>query len=146
MFCQKITFCFVFGIIVSSCSNNTLDQDRTTLIIEEAKEAGSSKEEKNESTKEINSKSTELIPSPHLSGRYTVTPFLNDTLGWGYSILEGDKMIVNQPHIPAVSGLKGFASKEKAKRAGEEVAFKLEQGIMPPSLTIEEMKALHVLE
>lgn len=130
---------FVWGCSSTTNSNN----EESTVLIEAAEttvDAPLQQDTLNTSTKEI------LPQSPRLSGKYTITPIFTDSIGWGYTISAGEKIIVKQPHIPAVAGLQGFSSEAKARRAGEEVAYKLEQGIMPPSLTIEEMKSLRVLD
>ena len=68
----------------------------------------------------------------------------NEGIGWGYQIFEGSKMIINQEHIPAVQGMHGFSSKEKAVTAANYVVNKIENGIFPPTLTPEELDSLGV--
>jgi hypothetical protein len=75
---------------------------------------------------------------------YNFTACSSD-IGWGYDILENGKVIVHQPHIPAIQGLKGFTSKSKAEKVAQAVVKKCEQGISPPTLSIEEMNQLGVL-
>lgn len=65
-------------------------------------------------------------------------------IGWGYQIFEGSKMIINQEHIPAVQGMHGFSSKEKAVKAASYVVNKIENGIFPPTLTPKELDSLGV--
>lgn len=65
--------------------------------------------------------------------------------GWGYDILIDGKIKVHQPFIPAVQGRKGFDTQEKAKKAAALMIQKLEQKIMPPRLTIEELDSLGAL-
>ena len=36
--------------------------------------------------------------------------------GYGYRILCGDRVVICQPYIPSLSGRKGFASEEDARR------------------------------
>lgn len=66
--------------------------------------------------------------------------------GWGYQILQGTKVYINQPHIPAVSGNKGFSTEDKAAKTAEFALFKIENGIMPPTLSKSELDSLGVLE
>lgn len=48
--------------------------------------------------------------------------------GYGYHILRDDKLLINQPFIPAVSGKKAFSSAEDAKRVGTLVMKRLNAG------------------
>lgn len=129
-------------IFLGACSNETKTENDTVVI-----EAVDSKEDETnvEGNKTVKDEPN-LAASPRLSGKYQIKTYLTDSLGWGYTILEGTKVVVNQPHIPAIQGLKGFSSEARAMRAGEEVAFKLEQGIVPPTLTIGELKAIKVID
>jgi hypothetical protein len=68
-----------------------------------------------------------------------------DNVGWGYQIFEGGKMIIDQKHIPAEQGLKGFGSKSNAEVAARYIVSKIKRGIFPPTLTHEELDSLHVL-
>ena len=68
-----------------------------------------------------------------------------DSIGWGYQIFEGSKMLIDQKHIPAVQGLKGFASKQKAEIAANYILKKIHNGIFPPTLSQIELDSLNVL-
>lgn len=76
---------------------------------------------------------------------YTVEPFEKGENDWGYRIMAGDAVFINQPHIPAAQGNLGFSSKEKATIAGEFMMYKLNTGISPPTVSIEELDSLGVL-
>lgn len=138
----RFIYLFTIALLFNSCKNDQEVTDDTLVI-----EAVDSSEPTPIETKTIKTQDEPALPtSPRLSGKYTIKAYLTDSLGWGYTILEGTKVVVNQPHIPAVQGLKGFSSEARAKRAGEEVAFKLEQGIVPPTLTVAELKAIKVID
>jgi hypothetical protein len=70
---------------------------------------------------------------------------LNGTKGWGYNIMIDDKMYIHQPNIPAVMGNNGFPTEEKARKAGEFVANKIKNNIIPPAVTAEELDSLQVI-
>jgi hypothetical protein len=70
---------------------------------------------------------------------------LNGTKGWGYNILIDEKMYIHQPNIPAVMGNNGFPTEEKARKAGEFVANKIKNNIIPPAVTAEELDSLQVI-
>jgi hypothetical protein len=61
---------------------------------------------------------------------------------WGYDIMINGKLFVHQPFAPGISGNKGFSSKEKASSAAELVIEKIGQGVMPPSLSVEEVQEI----
>lgn len=62
--------------------------------------------------------------------------------GYGYEIYLHDKKVVYQPTIPVVDGNANFQNKEFATETALLVSSKIRMGILPPSLTLEEMEAL----
>lgn len=76
---------------------------------------------------------------------YSYQTINNHEAGWGYQILKGDKVYINQPHIPAVQGVNGFATEEKARITAEFALYKISNGIMPPTLSKLELDSLGVL-
>ena len=64
---------------------------------------------------------------------------------YGYQILKDGKMIIDQPTIPAIQGNRSFTSEEDALKTGEYLITKLKQGIFPPTLSVEELDSLSVL-
>jgi hypothetical protein len=95
------------------------------------------------------SATTAAVPekNPYEGSVVEVRTFKNDAVltGYGYDIYVDNSLKVHQPHIPAVSGNKGFSSEEKAKRAGEFVGNKFRHNIMPPSVSPKELDSLGVL-
>lgn len=81
-------------------------------------------------------------PKNNSKSKYRFESFETQNVGWGYSIYEGSKELIRQPHIPAIQGTQGFATKDQADRVAKEVVRKLDNGIMPPTLSIEEMRKL----
>jgi hypothetical protein len=83
------------------------------------------------------------------AGEITVQVFenteANGTGGFGYDLIADGKPMIHQPHIPAISGLKGFASKADAEKAGMLMKYKIENGIMPPTISMEELDSLKIL-
>ena len=69
----------------------------------------------------------------------------NNTLsGFGYDIFINDSLYVHQPHIPAIQGEKGFASKLDAEKIGNLVIIKIRNGVIPPSITINDLDSLSI--
>ena len=58
---------------------------------------------------------------------------------WGYDILMNGQLFVHQPFAPGISGNQVFSTKEKAAKAAELVIEKIGKGVMPPSLSIDEV-------
>lgn len=99
------------------------------------------------------SSDSKQVEEPHTSGashtttssaQYACIPFQVEG-GWGYDIMIDTVRYVHQEHIPAINGLHPFASESDAYKTGELAIKKLEQGIMPPAITVEELRELGVL-
>ena len=67
------------------------------------------------------------------------------TGGWGYEVLANDKPYIHQEFIPAVYGMHPFKTKEHAELVGNKVIEKMKQGQQLPSVTVEELAQLGVL-
>jgi len=63
---------------------------------------------------------------------------------YGYQILENGKLLIDQQHIPAVQGLIKFKSREEALRLGNHVKDLIEKGIMPPTVSINDLDSLYI--
>ncbi len=63
---------------------------------------------------------------------------------YGYDIYSRGRLLIHQPSIPCVQGEKGFATKKEAGKVAKLVIEKINKGIMPPALTLKELKALGV--
>ena len=72
-----------------------------------------------------------------------IIPSLNGT--FGYDILVGGKPLVHQPSIPGLPGNEGFTTKEAAQTVADFVVKKIRRNEMPPTVTMEDLKALGVL-
>ena len=70
--------------------------------------------------------------------KYNLIPLKNNT--WGYDIFIDDKLKIHQTTIPCLNGDSGFKTKASAKNIAKLVTYKISKGIMPPSITIDELK------
>lgn len=86
---------------------------------------------------------SEQITDQKVAKSYKV--IFTEEVGWGYQIFDGNKLMINQKHIPAVQGLKGFETKEKAEKTAQFVLDQVEAGIFPPTITTEILDSLGVL-
>jgi len=73
-----------------------------------------------------------------------IIPSLNNT--FGYDIIVNKKTFVHQPHIPAISGNKGFPSEVTARKVAEFVVKKIKRNEMPPAVTLDDLKKMGVLK
>ena len=62
--------------------------------------------------------------------------------GYGYEIYLNNTKVVYQPTIPVVEGNTNFPSKELAFETALLVSSKIRKGIIPPSISSEEMQIL----
>ena len=65
--------------------------------------------------------------------------------GYGYKIFVDGKLYISQPSIPGLSGTAGFESEADARKIAELAVFKIKQGIMPPTITLEELETNGVI-
>ncbi|NRA11592.1 MAG: DUF4907 domain-containing protein [Crocinitomicaceae bacterium] len=78
--------------------------------------------------------------------RYTSKVYLLQDVGWCYQIFKGSKIILNQKHIPAVQGIKGFETKEKAELAANFILERVNAGDERPSVTPEELDSIGAID
>jgi Domain of unknown function (DUF4907) len=123
--------CAVITFFLISCSSNEQDNTAITDTIPSQEETIDPISEAVDST----------------TGQpYSYSVFETPGLGWGYQIFENDVLFINQPHIPAIQGNKGFSTKEKAEITAIFAVHKMEQGFVPPTLSPEELDSLGVLD
>lgn len=82
--------------------------------------------------------------NPYENSEITVDTFEEDT-GWGYEVLIDGNIYVHQPNIPAVGGNRGFKSEADARTIGNLAVEKIKKGIIPPTISSEELKTLGVI-
>lgn len=64
---------------------------------------------------------------------------------YGYDIYLHDRLLIHQPSMPCIQGNKGFSKKSDAKKVAVFVREKIRKGEMPPTITLQEMKKLGVV-
>ena len=64
--------------------------------------------------------------------------------GFGFEILRGTNPLIIQPHIPAIQGIKGFNTKDQASIIGNYMIYKINHGIMPPSISVQDLDSLGI--
>lgn len=99
-----------------------------------------------ENSEVVTSKTTEL-PNQNDAEFETDSLTISITqsdLGYGYIISANDKPIIIQEHIPGIQGLAGFKDEKSSKAVAELMVYKLNNNIMPPSVTIAELDSLNI--
>lgn len=77
---------------------------------------------------------------------YSMKTVFTDGLGWGYHIFHGAKIVIKQEHIPAVQGMQGFESKEKAEIAAKYILERMKNGEEKPSVTPEQLDSIGAIK
>lgn len=65
---------------------------------------------------------------------------------FGYDIYQDGRLLVHQPVIPCVSGTRGFTKKTDAQKTALLVIQKIRRGIMPPTVSKNELQAIGVVQ
>lgn len=122
-----ISYIFIITLIIS-CGQKKVNKDKTEQSEKEAvsiESVGSTRD--SDTSKAI---STNVFEGEN---------------GWGYEIIMNNKPYIHQPHIPGISGINGFETKEKALKVAEFVANKIKNNIMPPTVNKSELDSMGVL-
>jgi len=70
--------------------------------------------------------------------------FLTPNKSFGYIIYQNNRQFINQSTIPSRPGNDGFATKEDAAKVAMLVIEKIKKGIMPPTVTLQELQQLKI--
>jgi len=65
---------------------------------------------------------------------------------FGYYIMIDGQMYIEQKTIPAIEGNQGFKTREDAEKISKLVIQKIREGEIPPTVSVEELKANNVIE
>lgn len=79
----------------------------------------------------------------YISFTYEITDMPDYT--YGYDVYDDNKLLIHQTCIPATPGNCGFATKKDAAKVAELVIEKMKKGIMPLTITKEELQKLKVI-
>ena len=77
---------------------------------------------------------------PQLS--YEIIPGVQNS--FGYDSISGTKKLVHQPSVPGLPGNRGFNSKEDAAKCAKLVINKINNNIMPPTVTRQELDSVNI--
>lgn len=83
-----------------------------------------------------------VAPSPAPASEYTYQLIAAPENTFGYDVFKDQTLFIHQPHIPGMPGVKGFAREEQAKKAAELMIEKMNKGIVPPTLSEDEINTI----
>lgn len=78
---------------------------------------------------------------------FEIEPGENNSEGFGFELTmkSSGNMKIRQPNIPAIQGNQPFITEEDARATALLMVSKLEKGIMPPAVTVEELDSIGVV-
>lgn len=86
----------------------------------------------------------QLSPGLPCKSSYKITTGTDHS--FGYDIYQDGHLLVHQQFIPCVPGTKGFRKKKDAQRTALLVIQKIHRGIMPPTVSIKELRSMGILQ
>jgi len=130
---MKIYHFIFLGIFFSACSNPKSEKGNGTSV--ETKEDAELASIQAEAV-------TDSIPNNISAKTYKNT---GPEGGFGFDIFKDNQLMIHQPTIPAIQGSKGFQSEEQAQKTADLMLSKLQKGIMPPAISMEDLDSLGIL-
>ncbi|HZY82327.1 MAG TPA: DUF4907 domain-containing protein [Cyclobacteriaceae bacterium] len=70
----------------------------------------------------------------------------SDIEGYGYDVFADGKLTVHQPVVPGQPGNKGFRTKADSEKVARLVVEKLKKRELPPTVSVEELRTLKVID
>lgn len=86
-----------------------------------------------------NNNQTTASKNKTASNTYSYKIIESSNKTFGYEIYADKKLIIKQNTIPGRQGNQGFATQKQAENIAKMVTQKLQKGIMPPSITADEL-------
>lgn len=127
---MSISFAILIGIAFASCTNPLSENGHASCA-----------------DSIVESKIPDASPNTDSgSSHFSMHTFKNaDGLeGYGFDVYQEGKMMIHQNSIPAIQGNKGFNNAEETKAVGALMLYRISNGIMPPSISIEDLDSLGV--
>ncbi len=92
-------------------------------------------------------KNTSKFPASSTYANTKLTYKIIDAPGntYCYDVLADGRLMIHQASAPGLPGNKGFKTKADAEKVAKLVISKIRKGEMPPTVTVEEMQKLKVI-
>jgi hypothetical protein len=81
---------------------------------------------------------------PQADSAFDIRVYAVGDSGYGYSVFQGARKLIDQPNIPGVPGRMPFRTREDAEMTAQLVNSKLQAGLFPPAVSIHELDSLRV--
>lgn len=84
-----------------------------------------------------------LAPKPSgdwVSLKYTT---YHTPLGWGYDVLVNDTLFIHQQQMPAVAGMRGFATQQEAQAVAELIIYRIKNKQLP-TILLKDLDSLRI--
>jgi len=130
---MKIYHFIFLGIFFSACSNPKSEKGNGTSV--------ETKKETDLATMQTEP-AIDSIPNNIFAKTYKNT---GPEGGFGFDIFKDNQLMIHQPTIPAIQGSKGFQSEEQAQKTADLMLSKLQKGMMPPAISMEDLDSLGIL-
>ena len=130
---MKIYHFIFLGIFFSACSNPKSEKGNGTSV--------ETKKETELATTQTEP-AIDSIPNNIFAKTYKNT---GPEGGFGFDIFKDNQLMIHQPTIPAIQGSKGFQSEEQAQKTADLMLSKLQKGMMPPAISMEDLDSLGIL-
>jgi hypothetical protein len=85
-------------------------------------------------------------PNPKDGSVYSVEIIAGEANSYGYDIKKDGKLLIHQPHIPGIAGVRGFDTEQQARAAAQLMISKMEKNIMPPTVSEHEIDSIRALK
>lgn len=89
-------------------------------------------------------KEKSLEENPKNKPVYSIKVIAISDSTFGYEIFQNNSLYIRQLTIPAISGNRYFKTKNQAKKVGNFVLTKLNNGIIPPTISLVELDSLEI--
>lgn len=120
----------LLGIALTGCNNPQLDNGHSSCM-----------------DSIVESKVSKMVADSNTS-QFAASTYKNKSgdgpEGYGFDIYQDGKMMIHQNSIPAIQGNKAFATEEDAKAVGALMLYKVSHGIMPPTVSVEDLDSLGI--
>lgn len=71
--------------------------------------------------------------------KFQIKTYRSDLGGYGYDVFVNAARMIHQPNMPVLKGVKGFDLESQAEQTANLVIDKLQSGIIPPTITEQEI-------
>jgi hypothetical protein len=86
------------------------------------------------------------VEQPPSESAYRIEIIAGEENSFGYDIKKDGKLLIHQPHIPGIAGVRGFDTEQQARAAAQLMISKMEKNVMPPTVSEHEIDSIRALK